>query len=340
MERFYLGFDDAVKSKGLDIDWYFTYYDGFTYLKNLNISSANGNSVEELFLDASRQRPEDYDIIYTHFTALCSPYYKKIHKRYPKAKIIAVDHNPRPIGGFSSIKRLKNILKSFLYSRYINEFIAVSIYSKRHLIKDFTPLIKRKIKIIHNGIDIQKYRKKESFASSHNFIVTSHLRKIKGIQDIINAVHQLPEASKTKVKVTIYGEGDYENALKQLVRTYQLASQIKFKGSTDDLHVKYAEYDYLLHASYGETFCYSVVESLISNVPVITTHKHGNVLELVVEGENGFLFDAGDVTRLSKIINDVVTDQRTISKETMNDSKVSHLSIENMVHGYLNLIDE
>jgi glycosyltransferase involved in cell wall biosynthesis len=338
MEHFYKKFDDNVKSKKIDIDWYFTEYKEFSFFKNLNIFSAVGSSVEEEFLKISKKQGKEYDVIYTHFTALCSPYYKKIANQFPKAKIIAVDHNPRPIGGFSITKRIKNFLKSFLYSRYIDTFIAVSAYSKRHLIKDFTPIIKKKIKVIFNGIDTQKYLKKEDFSGMNNFIVTSHLRKIKGIQDIIKATSLLSDESKEKVSISIYGEGEYEDVLRNMVSNYQLESQIVFKGSVNNLYLKYAHYDYLLHASYGETYCYSVVESLISHLPVVTTNKHGNVLELVKNNENGFLFNAGDVIKLSRIIENIVTAQIQIKKESFNDSLAPNMSVDKMVEGYLKLI--
>ena len=339
MEYFYKKFDNDVKDNGVNIDWYFTKYNGFSYLKDLHIFSADGNSVEEEFLKISNEQAKHYEVIYTHFTALCSPYYKKIADRFPKAKIIAVDHNPRPIGGFSTTKKIKNLLKSLLYSRYIDVFIAVSEYSKKHLIKDFTPIIKKKIKVIFNGIDTQKYLIKEDFSGTSHFIVTSHLRKIKGIQDIIEATNLLSKESKEKIRISIYGEGEYEDVLKNMVSNYQLESQIVFKGSVNDLYLKYAHYDYLLHASYGETFCYSVVESLISHLPVVTTNKHGNVLELVKNNENGFLFDAGDVIKLSEIIENILSAQIQIKKEGFNTALASSMSADNMVAGYLKLID-
>lgn len=339
MEYFYKRFDDIVKQNDIDIDWYFTNYNGYAFLKELTIFSANGNAVEETFLHISKEQQKRYDVIYTHFTALCSPYYKKIARQFPSAKIIAVDHNPRPIEGFSKIKKMKNLLKSLLYSKYIAIFIAVSEYSKRHLIKDFTRSIQKKIRIIHNGIDTKKYRKKEDFSGTHSFIITSHLRRIKGIQDIIEAVHRLPQRTKEKVKISIYGEGPYENTLKNMVSKYQLDTQITFKGSVDDLHVKYANYDYLLHASYGETFCYSVVESLISHVPVVTTNDHGNVLKLVEDHKNGFLFNAGDVVKLSRIIEDIVTSKVKIDKEAFKNSPASEMTVGNMVEGYFKLIE-
>lgn len=339
MEHFYKRFDTSVKELGHSIDWYMTMYDGFSYLSTLDIVSADGGPVEQQFLTTSQEMRKDYEVIYTHFTALCSPYYKKIAKQFPKAKIIAVDHNPRPIGGFSRTKKFKNLLKSLLYSKYIHVFVAVSNYSKRHLIKDFTSRIKNKITIIHNGIDSGRYVKKTKYKGTTNFIVTSHLRKIKGIQDIIDAVHILPEHLKSNIRVTIYGEGDYEGVLKEKTSGLHLEEQVKFMGSVDDLYKRYADYDYLIHASYGETYCYSVVEALTACVPVITTNDHGNVLGLVENGENGFLFNAGDITELSAILQGVMSKKHTINESTLNDAHISNMNIDSMVNNYIKLID-
>ena len=338
MEHFYKMLNNNLIEEGFSVDWFFTYYDGFEFLSSLNIISAEGQSVEERFVQVSKKEKNIYCKIVTHFTVICSPYYKEYSKLHSTAKIIAVDHNPRPIEGFSLIKKIKNYLKSLMYSRFITNFIAVSEYSKLHLIKDFSIIIKNKICIIHNGISVDKIVKKEEYNTNTNFIVTAHLRKIKGIQDLIKAVLKLPIQISEKVKVTVFGEGPYEQELKLLVKENGLQNQIDFKGSVSDLHQRYASYDYLIHPSYGETYCYSVVESLTAKLPVITTNNIGNVLQLVKENKNGFLFEAGDIMKLSNIIEDIVSSKKSISSKTFQEAEIPDMSIQRMVREHTNII--
>ncbi len=338
MDYFFIQFDRNIKMKGFNIDWYFSDINYFDFYKGLNLFDAKCGSVENFFINTVVLENKHYDFIYTHFTELCSFYYKKFKKILPNVKIYAVDHNPRPLNGFAFNKRIKNIIKSFLYLKYIDKIIAVSNYSKNNLINDFTIFIIPKVKIILNGIRIKNYKIKNNYSTNFNFIVASHLREEKGVQDIIEAISLLRNEYKKTIKLTIFGEGVYKYKLEEKVIHFGLQKQIKFMGSVADINLRYATYDYLLHASYGETFCFSVVESLFSKLPVVTTSKVGNVLGLVKQDKNGFLFNVGDVYGLSKILNDILAFNIEINKKSFDSIIIPDLSIDRMVNEYTELI--
>src|SRR5690606_10572648 len=126
------------------------------------------------------------------------------------------------------------------------------------------------------------------------FIVASHLRESKGLQDLIEAVNLLEEPFKQKVAIDIFGEGPFMSRLKELVEQYELQPQIKFKGSTSQLPKLFQNYSYMLQPTYMECFSLSILESLAANVPVITTPVGGN-LEVITHGSNGFIFSPKDI---------------------------------------------
>jgi len=229
-------------------------------------------------------------------------------------------------------------IKSLLYSRYIETFIAVSEYSKKHLIKDFTSIISSKIKVVLNGVEIDKIQLKTSYLNKHQFIVASHLRKEKGVQDVLQAIADLPIELKKKIELDIYGNGVYEKELIKLTENLNLVSQVNFKGSVDDLEDRYLNYDYLLHASYGETYCYSVVEALTAKLPVITTSNIGNVLQLVKHKQNGFLFEVGDLNALTLILKNILTDTETISEASFKSVLIQNLSLQKMVENHIKVL--
>jgi hypothetical protein len=83
---------------------------------------------------------------------LCTPFFYKV-KQLSKAKIIAVDHNPRPLDGYPFEKRIKKRMKGLLFGRYIDVFIGVSEYTVNELLKDFGKQIKSKSQVVYNGIN-------------------------------------------------------------------------------------------------------------------------------------------------------------------------------------------
>ncbi|WP_349393483.1 glycosyltransferase, partial [Clostridium perfringens] len=58
--------------------------------------------------------------------------------------------------------------------------------------------------------------------------------------------------------------------------------------------------------SYKEAMPISILEAMSCGVPIIST-KVGSIPELVIDGENGFLFNAGNINqfneKLLKILN-------------------------------------
>lgn len=334
MDYFFWYFDAHCKANGVSVDWFFPNLSAHGDYPKLHIIPADGQEVEVFF--EKNQAKENYTHIITHFIELCTPFFKSV-KQKSGAKLIAVDHNPRPINGYPFKKKLSKRVKGWLYSRYIDVFVGVSAYSKQQLIREFGSRIKNRTMVVFNGIDQDKYAQKTDFAFSGKFIVACHLRKDKGIQDLIGAVQEVLKHATFEFTVDIYGEGDYYPQLQELIDLNQLQAVFSFKGSVTNLHQLYAGYDYLIHPSHGETFCYSVVESLMSNLPVITTKNQGNVLGLVTEGQNGYLFEEQDKPQLQAILFGILTGTKAINM-IGNNAKLNGLTLQRMAENHFNLL--
>ena len=173
-----------------------------------------------------------YDILVTHFLALCTSFFKKA-KATGMQQTIVVDHNPRPLEGFPLSKILKNKIKGILYSRYIDQFIGVSEYTRKHILKDYGFFLNKKTTVIYNGIDTSVFIKRTQ-ENSNKFVVSSHLRLSKGIQDLIHAVAVLDEEIKNQIQIDVYGEGPYEKELLAMTKAGHLETIIHFKGGSSE----------------------------------------------------------------------------------------------------------
>jgi glycosyltransferase involved in cell wall biosynthesis len=339
MDYFFWMFDQKCKENSIHVDWFFPNKSSHGNYSDLTIHASGFVTIENYFLGFCKVNKRDYTHICTHFVELCTPFFYKI-KQLSNAKIITVDHNPRPLGGYPFKKKIEKRLKGILFSRYIDLFVGVSNYSKSESIEEFGWQIKKKAIVIFNGIDDYKFKKKKSFVSNNRFIVASHLRKDKGIQDLILAVKLLNSQFVFDFVIDIYGEGYYEENLKKMIQDYTLQKFFSFKGSVPNLHEIYCNYDYLIHPSHGETFCYSVVESLLCNLPVITTNNQGNVLALVDENKNGFLYEVSQIKELEDILCKILNRTAKIGDCSESNKKVNELTLEKMVENHLALVLE
>ncbi len=333
MDRFFVAYDRACKEKGYTVDWYFSNCETHSFYENLKIFASKGISAEDRFMQQTSGF-KTYDVVITHFVELCTPFFQKI-KKDQKAYIIAVDHNPRPLNGFPLKKRIKNKLKGRLYSRYIDCFVGVSQYTADCILEDYGSNLRNKTKVVYNGIDTSIYLKRTE-ENLGKFIVASHLRASKGIQDLISAVDQLPDNLKGKIKIDIFGEGPMENELKEKTAKLKLENSIQFKGSSPDLPNLFKDYSYLIQPTYMECFSLSILESLTANVPVVTTNVGGNG-EIIFEGQNGFIFKAGDIRSLATIIEKILQRELKIKKDVSILIK-QEFTLQKMVEEHLKLL--
>ncbi len=336
MDRFFFAYDMSCKDKGYHVKWFFSGGEHFHFYESLDLEIADKqSSLENSFLEFQKEKLWKFDIVVTHFVELCTPFFKMI-KQYEDPMIIAVDHNPRPINGFPIKKRLKNKLKGKFYSKYIDLFIGVSNYTKQQILKDYGLKLSSKTEVIHNGIAFAEYIKRQK-TNHGKFIVASHLRSSKGIQDLIKAVSLLKPELKQEIEIDIFGEGPMEDELKKLVKEENLEKQIHFRGSSPKLPKLFQNYSYLLQPTYMECFSLSILESLAANVPVVTTTVGGN-LEVVENGVNGYIFEPGNIPQLCEIIGDILQGEKAI-QDQINTLIENKFYLEKMVEDHLSLLE-
>lgn len=335
MDYFFWEFDDACKQAGISIIWFFPNSGSHGNYANMHIVEAGEYSCEDSFLQYVSQSSSSFDTVICHFLEICTAFYREVKER-TAARMIVVDHNPRPIGGYSLRKRLRKRIKGMLYGKYIDIFVAVSEYTRRELIRDFGNTISKRIRVIYNGIDVEQVNvRKERNTFNPTFLVACHLRESKGIQDLISAVNQLPTSIRANIRIDTYGDGPFRSELEKQVMDSALSNQFRFLGSSNRLFDVYHHYDYLIHPSHMECFSLGLLESLAANVPVITTSVGGNE-EAITDGLNGYIFEAKNIPQLKVIIENVYTGKQRITENTRQ--KISdYFTISRMVDQHINL---
>lgn len=336
MDYFFWQFDANCKLNNIQVEWFFPNTAKHGQYSMLTIKPSNEQAIESFFLDYCQNNQVVYSHVVTHFLELCTPFFQKLNK-ISKAKVIGVDHNPRPLEGYPLKKKIEKKVKGILFSKYIDLFVGVSNYTQKELIQDFGFQIKKKVKVIHNGVvtkDISENRRSQ--CEKPAFLVASHLRESKGIQDLIKAVYLLPDAIKSRIKIDVYGDGPYKATLIEMVVKYELANCFIFRGSSDNLKKLYSNYDYMLQPTHMECFSLSILESLAANVPVITTNVGGN-REVVSDAINGYVFEPKDIAKLKSIIESIYNGTSKIKANTRELIEIN-FSLDKMVQNHLQLV--
>jgi glycosyltransferase involved in cell wall biosynthesis len=105
------------------------------------------------------------------------------------------------------------------------------------------------------------------------------------------------------VGLVVAGDGPEREALERRARELGLGDRVRFVGPKprEDVLALFAGADATILSSSWENFPHTVVESLAVGTPVLAT-RTGGVAEVVEDGRNGLLVDAGDVDGLASAI--------------------------------------
>ncbi|MEQ1688433.1 MAG: glycosyltransferase family 4 protein [Sphingopyxis sp.] len=139
-------------------------------------------------------------------------------------------------------------------------------------------------------------------------LFASKLNYRKRAQDLIAACAQL-QSNGVAAHLLIIGSGDYEPQLREQAASLGL-ERITFAGFVNQaaLPAAYAASDVFVLPSENENWGLIVNEVMAAGLPVVVTREVGCTPDLVHHGDNGFLYDTGDVGALGAALTTLAAD--------------------------------
>ncbi|MGC9444032.1 MAG: glycosyltransferase family 4 protein [Candidatus Methanospirareceae archaeon] len=172
------------------------------------------------------------------------------------------------------------------------------------------------ITVIHPGYDLPRSgtRTPEPHAARDRtalkLLTVANITPLKGLDMLIEALARLSDPAMT---LDIVGDGYrdplYSQRLKASVARSGLETRVRFHGQQppDKLARFYADADIFVLPSHCEAFGIVVAEAMAFGLPIVAT-RCGGILELVTDGENGFLVPPTDSASLAAAIETLAAD--------------------------------
>ena len=114
--------------------------------------------------------------------------------------------------------------------------------------------------------------------------------------------NRFPEARFQIIGAPLFGEHEYEKALRRQVAELGVGDRVAFLGFREDVPALLAQADIVVHAStLGEPFGQVVIEGMAAGKPIVATNG-GALPEIVLPGETGLLVPMGDAPTLAVAI--------------------------------------
>ena len=153
--------------------------------------------------------------------------------------------------------------------------------------------------------------------------------------DLMRAYHRLTELGIEAVLV-IVGSGEEETALKKYVEQHKIA-HVYFFGfrNQSELPKFYSIADVFVFPSENEPWGLVLNEVMCAGLPVIVSRGVGAAADLVRHGENGFIYETGDVEELSDYLFTMVTAEPQLRMQMAQASRriVDNWNYEQCVEG-------
>jgi glycosyltransferase involved in cell wall biosynthesis len=131
---------------------------------------------------------------------------------------------------------------------------------------------------------------------------------VKRTDDVLEAFRLVREQG-VDACLCLVGDGPDRERLEQRASELGVIRDTLFLGYQEDVAPYYAAFDALVLPSANEGTPVSVIEALAAGTPVVAT-RVGGVPDVVREGEEGFLVDAGDTTELAERLTRLARDAK------------------------------
>jgi glycosyltransferase involved in cell wall biosynthesis len=185
------------------------------------------------------------------------------------------------------------------------------------VLEDFQRKVpKNKLHLIHNGVELREISEREGRYHRQTIreeLATPQKSKVVAIigqitpwkrqEDALEAVHMLAGKGHD-VYLWVVGEAkfrqenlDYESSLRRRTEALGIQDRVRFTGFRKDIMEICCAADLLFLCSDNEPFGRVIIEAMSQGTPVVATDA-GGVPDIIVSGENGLLYEVGNVNQL------------------------------------------
>lgn len=197
------------------------------------------------------------------------------------------------------------------------------------------------LKVIHNGLDVMLQDQSPpddiaDYISNYDIVsmFVGRLVEHKNIPELLEAFRRIQIDKKINICLILVGGGELENSLPGLAVEYNL-NNVYFIGERTDVQALLNLADFVISSSLREGLSNTILESMMSGVPVIAS-RVGGTPEIITHNIDGMLYESGDIDSLVSCIMDLSNDveKRSFLSRNAKQRAVNSFSVAQMVHQY------
>lgn len=211
----------------------------------------------------------------------------------------------------------------FWVLRWNHRVITVTEGIKKEIAR-LARISEKKIRVIHNGIDIDGGElfmnradlRRETGVNEHDFVIGSvgNLRPIKGHKYLVEAF-AVVKKRLASAKLVLVGKGEEEDNLRRQASELGVADAVIFLGFRTDASKLIRAFDVFVLPSLSEGFPNVVLEAAAAKVPIVAS-RVGGMEEILTAEESGLLVEPKSAEEIAGQIRRLAMDKPLVSRLT------------------------
>lgn len=233
--------------------------------------------------------------------------------------------------GIPIVCHTRNILGKRPFQRMFLNYSDVLIANSNAVAASYSKYVSRlqKIKVIYNGADLNEFSPSSTrrgmfrtrLGISEDAFIIGNIARIcpeKGQHYLIDAMSEVTK-KHSEVYAVIAGDTVIDDSaaflmsLKKRVLEYGLTDKVIFIGFVENIIDLYADLDLVVLPSLCEPFGRVLIEAMSMEIPVIA-NRSGGPMEIVEDGQSGFLVDTSNTKTFADAIIRLLNDQPLCKK--------------------------
>ena len=198
--------------------------------------------------------------------------------------------------------------------------IAQSPGVKKYMLRIYGSQIESKIRIVHTGVDQEKFRVPPKEGGAPEVLFVGALSEIKGVTCLLNAF-AFAHREVPSLRLVLVGSGPRASEYKKYAQGLNVGDAIQFRGPIrDDIRLLelYSESDIVvLPSNVGGPISCTVLEGLSCGKAVISTDVPGGIPDVLADGV-GILMEPEDGTKLASELVKLATDPVYLKTQETN----------------------
>jgi glycosyltransferase involved in cell wall biosynthesis len=229
----------------------------------------------------------------------------------------------------------------------------IRTYLRKHLLKSASAVLgngasceryirslgyEKEVFFVPYTIDLpQDKQELETNQNSLTLLFVGQLIKRKGVEEMVNALEKWNDTAETPIRLIVAGDGPERDQLNNLKSLSMV--DLEFLGSVEyeKMGELYRQSDLFIFPTLGDEWGVVVNEALANHVPVIGSLYSQAVEELIVDGENGWLFYPDKEEEFEQVLRKALTtspekllEMKRSTRNVLHRVSV-HAAVENMM---------